>query len=159
MLKEIQPIGTIYSPFKHIDHMPVQPKGAMQTSGCIEIDERYADGLGDLDGFSHIYLLYRFHKATQTKTRVVPFMDTVERGVFATRSPARPNHIGLSIVKIERIEGNKVYILGVDVLDGTPLLDIKPYIKNFDSVDESASGWMTASEEEVSQRRSDKRFV
>jgi tRNA (adenine37-N6)-methyltransferase len=103
--------------------------------------------------------LYNFHEAKRTELLVTPFMDKQIRGVFATRSPLRPNHIGISIVKLQRIDGNKVYVEGIDVLDGTPLLDIKPYIEKFDSVQESTSGWMQASDEEIRKKRSDERFI
>lgn len=155
----MQPIGIIHSPFLDLENMPIQPKGAQDVIGTIELEEQYSKGLADLEGFSHIYLLYQFHKSTHTSLTVTPFMDTHERGVFATRSPLRPNHIGLSIVRVERVKDNLVTVRGIDILDGTPLLDIKPYIAEFDSVRESRSGWMNSSEEEVADRRSDKRFI
>jgi tRNA (adenine37-N6)-methyltransferase len=158
-MHNINPIGIIHSPHKSIEDMPIQPKGAADIVGHVIVDEKYIDGLQDLDGFSHIYLLYNFHEAKRTELLVTPFMDKQIRGVFATRSPLRPNHIGISIVKLQRIDGNKVYVEGIDVLDGTPLLDIKPYIKKFDSVKESTSGWMQASDEEISKKRSDERFI
>ena len=139
--------------------MPIQPKGASIREGEVEIFAAYAEGLRDLDGFSHIYLIYQFHQAQRTELSVVPFMDSVARGVFATRSPLRPNHIGLSIVELLRVEGNALTITGIDVLDGTPLLDIKPYIAAFDEVAGSRSGWMQAAPGEVSAMRSDDRFV
>ncbi len=157
-MHNINPIGIIHSPHKSIEDMPIQPKGASEIAGHIIIDEKFIDGLQDLNGFSHIYLLYSFHEATRTELLVTPFMDTQKRGVFATRSPLRPNHIGISIVKVQRIEGNQVYVKGIDVLDGTPLLDIKPYIEKFDVVKESTSGWMQASDEEIREKRSDERF-
>ncbi len=153
----IRPIGKFF-PFKQIEDMPIQPKGAAGTKGQVLVDDVYSPGLKDLDGFSHIYLIYSFHKATRTELSVVPFMDTQPRGVYATRSPLRPNHIGISIVRLERIEGNLLHILDIDVLDNTPLLDIKPYIEKFDAVADSQSGWMQASEKDVAQRRSDDRF-
>lgn len=138
--------------------MPIQPKGASEFVGHVTVDEKYIEGLQDLDGFSHIYLLYSFHMATRTELHVVPFMDDKKRGVFSTRSPLRPNHIGISIVQLIKVEGNKVFVKGIDILDGTPLLDIKPYIKKFDFVDDCASGWMQASDEQVKNKRSDERF-
>ena len=152
-------IGTIHTPFTTLDDMPIQPKGAKEVIGTIEIKKEFAEGLNDLDGFSHIYLLYEFHMAPKTAMLVTPFMDTRQRGVFATRSPLRPNHIGLSIVVLKRVEGNIITVQGVDVLDGTPLLDIKPYIAAFDEVQNSSSGWMQSSEEEVTMKRSDRRFA
>ena len=138
--------------------MPIQPKGASGIKGYLLINEKFIDGLQGLEGFSHIYLLYSFHKATRTELLVTPFMDNQTRGVFATRSPLRPNHIGISIVKLEKIKGNKIIIEDIDILDGTPLLDIKPYIEKFDAVKESVSGWMKASHTEIQKRRSDDRF-
>ena len=157
-MHKIKPIGIIHSPHHTIEDMPIQPKGASNVEGYILVDEKYIDGLQDLEGFSHIYLLFYFHEATRTELLVTPVMDKQERGVFATRSPLRPNHIGISIVKLKRVEGNKVVVEGIDVLDGTPLLDIKPYIEKFDAVKESTSGWLQASDEEISQKRSDNRF-
>jgi len=152
-------IGTIYTPFTTLEDMPIQPKGAEEVIGTIEIDKEFTEGLTDLDGFSHVYLLYQFHMASKTALKVTPFMDTSERGVFATRSPLRPNHIGLSLVRMEKIEKNIVTVRGIDVLDGTPLLDIKPYIAEFDQITKSNSGWMQASQEEVNRKRSDRRFA
>lgn len=154
----IEPIGIIHSPYKTVADMPIQPKGSPAVEGQIVVEDKYIDGLQDLDGFSHIYLLYSFHKATRTEMLVVPFMDTQPRGVFATRSPLRPNHIGISIVKLLQVEKNTFTVGGIDIIDGTPLLDIKPYIEKFDSVAESRSGWLKASDEEISNRRSDGRF-
>ncbi|MCF8128454.1 MAG: tRNA (N6-threonylcarbamoyladenosine(37)-N6)-methyltransferase TrmO [Deltaproteobacteria bacterium] len=154
----INPIGTIHSPHKSIEDMPIQPKGASEVSGHVVVDEKYIEGLRDLDGFSHIYLLYSFHRATRTEMLVTPFMDNQTRGVFATRSPLRPNHIGLSIVELIRIEGNKIFVEGIDILDGTPLLDIKPYVEEFDAVKNSVSGWLKATDEEIKKMRSDERF-
>lgn len=154
----MQPIGTIRSPYTTLEEMPIQPKGAQDNYGTLVIHEQFTAGLADLEGFSHIYLLYEFHLAKRTELSVIPFMDTQTRGVFATRSPLRPNHIGLSIVKLIKVENNRVEVQGIDVIDKTPLLDIKPYIEAFDAVKSSSSGWMTASEQEVSAKRSDSRF-
>ena len=97
-------IGTIHTPFDKLENMPIQPKGAGEVIGTVELQEKYVEGLADLDGFSHIYLLYEFHMAQRTALTVIPFMDTSPRGVFATRSPLRPNHIGISIVRLIGIE-------------------------------------------------------
>jgi len=156
---EQQPIGVIHSPFSVLDNMPIQPAGARDIEGSVVIDEALATGLQDLQQFSHIYLIYRFHQAARTELRVTPFMDSTPRGVFATRSPLRPSHIGLSIVELLSVEGNRLRVRGVDILDGTPLLDIKPYIPQFDHRPDANSGWMTASTDAVAQARSDKRFV
>ena len=157
-MHDINPIGIIHSPHKSIEDMPIQPKGASEVVGHVIVHDEYIDGLQDLDGFSHIYLLYSFHKATRTEMHVTPFMDKQTRGVFATRSPLRPNHIGISIVNVIRVEGNKVFVKGLDILDETPLLDIKPYIEKFDTVQDSVSGWLQASDEEIRKERSDERF-
>ncbi len=155
----MQPIGTIHTPFTTLENMPIQPKGAKEVIGTIEIEREFIQGLEDLNGFSHIYLLYEFHMAQKTALKVTPFMDTRKRGVFATRSPLRPNHIGLSLVMLKKIEDNIITVQGIDVLDGTPLLDIKPYIAAFDEVQKSTSGWMQSSTEEVTMKRSDRRFA
>lgn len=155
----MQPIGAIHTPFTHLENMPIQPRGGAEVVGTIEIFNQYIEGLADLDGFSHIYLLYHFHQVKQTALTVTPFMDSSPRGVFATRSPLRPNHIGLSIVRLLGIENNILTIQNIDILDNTPLLDIKPYIQAFDGVKESRSGWMKGSAAEVSGKRSDGRFV
>lgn len=154
----VEPIAYARSKYKSLENMPIQPKGCCEDAE-IEVLADYMPGLKDLEGFSHIYLLTFFHQCSQTKLVVTPFMDTVERGVFATRSPARPNHLGLSIVKIKSIKDNIITIEGCDLLDGTPILDIKPYIENFDHPQNSTSGWMTQSKDEVAQKRSDNRFV
>jgi len=155
----IKPIGTIHTPFDKLEDMPIQPKGAAEVIGTVELEEQYVEGLADLDGFSHIYLLYEFHMAKRTALTVTPFMDTTPRGVFATRSPLRPNHIGISIVRLIGVEKNIITVQGIDILNGSPLLDIKPYIAAFDAVQQSRSGWMKGSEEDVSSMRSDLRFV
>ena len=154
----VNPIGIIRTPFKSVENMPIQPKGASEVVGEVILDPIYSDGLADLEGFSHCYLIYFFHRASEVKMRVVPFMDTARRGIFATRSPLRPNHIGLSIVELVGVDTNKLLIRGVDMLDNTPLLDIKPYIEAFDKVMSSKSGWLKATENEIAAKRSDSRF-
>ena len=156
---KLEPIGTIHSPYKDLKNMPIQPKGATQIISKVEVFEAYADGLKDLELFSHIYLIYHFHQSNTEKLRVIPFLDTVERGVYATRSPQRPNHIGISIVKLVSVKNNILTIQGVDILDGTPLLDIKPFISKFDTPEHSTSGWMQANENEIKNKRSDERFI
>ena len=155
----VKTIGLIRTPHKNLEDMPIQPKGAAGVAGVIVLDEDYASGLADLLGFSHIYLIYQFHKATRTEMEVMPFMDSKKRGVFATRSPLRPNHIGLSIVELVSVDGLKITVCNVDMLDKTPLLDIKPYIKEFDHMENTRSGWLKATGEEVRQKRSDNRFI
>ncbi|WP_367025603.1 tRNA (N6-threonylcarbamoyladenosine(37)-N6)-methyltransferase TrmO [Methylococcus sp. ANG] len=122
---EYQPIGTIHSTFTEPTGMPIQPAGALGIQGTVEIFPEYRAGLQDLDGFSHIILLYHFHRSHGFDLRVIPFMDTEPRGLFATRAPNRPNALGLSVVKLLDIQGCTLPIANVDILDGTPLLDIK----------------------------------
>jgi len=154
----MEPIGIAESPFKKIENMPIQPRGAKDIEGRIRIYDPYVEGLRDLDGFSHIYLLYHFHKVSKTALVVTPFMDTVERGVFSTRSPLRPNHIGLSVVELCSVDKGVLTIKGIDLLDKTPVLDVKPYIDKFDRVESSRSGWMQSDAQGVAEQRSDDRF-
>ncbi len=155
---DFTPIGTIRSPFTNPEGMPIQPAGASGVKGTVEVLSAYKDGLDDLNGFSHIILLYLFHRSRGFKLKVVPFMDTTLRGVFATRAPKRPNPIGLSVVRLERIEGRVLHIEGVDVLDGTPLLDIKPYVPEFDAQVEVRTGWLDQAGKKAQDKRSDGRF-
>lgn len=155
----LTPIGEIRTPYTSLNEMPIQPGGGRGVHGELLIKAEYCAGLVDLDGFSHIYLLYLFHRASGVKMSVVPFLDDRSRGVFATRAPVRPNHIGLSVVELIGVEGCRVTIRNVDILDRTPLLDIKPYIKEFDQVDSPRSGWMEAAPAEVEAKRSDNRFA
>jgi tRNA-Thr(GGU) m(6)t(6)A37 methyltransferase TsaA len=155
----VQLIGTIHSPFTELGNMPIQPLGASKIEGEVVLDQRFAEGLKDLEGFSHIYLLYHFHKAKRTELQVIPYMDTEERGVFATRSPLRPAHIGISIVELLAVEGHRLKVRGLDMLDGTPLIDIKPYIPHFDHQRDATSGWMKSPAHDVEAKRSDNRFA
>lgn len=155
----LEPIGIIHSPFRELENMPVQSVGAQSVEGKVVVDERFSEGLRDLEGFSHIYLVYHFHRANRTELRVIPYMDTVEKGVFATRSPLRPSHIGISIVELLSVSRNVLEVRGVDVLDETPLIDIKPYIPQFDCRGDATSGWMKASRADVERKRSDNRFL
>ena len=154
-------IGVIRTQFTELAGMPVQPAGADEAAfeGEVIINEALVEGLRDLDGFSHIYLIYHLHKVTETKMIVIPFMDTLERGIFATRSPSRPSRLGMSIVRLLEVNGNCLKIRGADMLDGTPLIDIKPYIQAFDCPDNPSCGWMSGSREDVRNKRSDDRFV
>ena len=159
---EMQQIATINSPYCDLENMPVQPKGAKETYATIEFKNEFIDGLKDLEGFSHLYLIYYFHKVENHKLSVVPFNDKTNtpRGVFSTRTPMHPNSIGLSIVELISVDKNMLTIKGVDVLNGTPLLDIKPYIEIFDKVEGKVrSGWMKSNSNEVSSIRSDDRFI
>lgn len=154
----LRPIGIIRSPLKKKEEVPIQPVYAQGIKGSVEIFDEYADGLRDLEGFSHIYLFYHFHEARDVRLVVRPFLDDVPRGVFATRAPCRPNPIGLSLVRLNRIEGNTLFIEDVDVLNGTPLLDIKPYISRFDSRENVRSGWQENVDEETAKLRGRRNF-
>ncbi len=155
---EISPIGIIQTPFKKAEGMPIQPAGAAGVKGTVEVFEDFQPGLKDLDGFSHIILLYLFHRSRGYELEVIPFMDTQPRGLFATRAPKRPNPIGLSTVRLDRVENGILHVQDVDILDGTPLLDIKPYIPEFDSHAQTRTGWFGASRKTVARKRSDNRF-
>ena len=139
---EYQPIGFVHSPHETASGTPIQPSRARGVEGTVEINEEYAGGLSDLDGFSHIILICHLHKASTFKLRVVPYLDTEPRGLFATRAPSRPNPIGLSVVRLLEVEGRRLRIEGVDRLDGTPVLDIKPYIRDFDEETDIRCGWI-----------------
>jgi tRNA-Thr(GGU) m(6)t(6)A37 methyltransferase TsaA len=138
--------------------MPIQPSGAEGIQGKIEVFPEYVEGLKDVDGFSHLILLYQFHHQVTPTLTVTPFLDTQPRGVFSTRAPRRPNPIGLSVVKLDSLEGNILRISNVDILDGTPLLDIKPYIPEFDSASDVRTGWFGRSSKDVKKKKSDNRF-
>jgi tRNA-Thr(GGU) m(6)t(6)A37 methyltransferase TsaA len=136
----MRPIGVIHSPFIDRQKTPIQPAHS-QAAGEIEVYPQFAEGLQDLEGLSHIILLYVFHRSQGYRLRVRPFLDDRERGLFATRYPKRPNPIGLSIVRLLGREENILRIAGVDVIDGTPLLDIKPYVPDFDLMNDVRTGW------------------
>ncbi|HOI12773.1 MAG TPA: tRNA (N6-threonylcarbamoyladenosine(37)-N6)-methyltransferase TrmO [Methanoculleus sp.] len=152
------PIGTVHSPFSDPRNMPVQTIGARGVRGTIELDPAYAAGLKDLSGFSRIILLYHFHRSEGYALEVVPFLDTTHHGVFATRAPRRPNAIGLSILRLVAVEGVTLTVEDIDILDGTPVLDIKPYVPAFDAYPDERSGWLTATAEDPRTVRSDDRF-
>jgi len=153
-----QPIGTIHSPFKRLEKVPIQPAAASGIRGTVEVSAEFAAGLQDLTGFSHIILLYHFHLVTQVRLTVVPFLDDRSRGVFATRAPSRPNPIGLSIVRLLGIEGSLLHVENLDIVDGTPLLDIKPYVPAFDHNEAERTGWLETTGGKVKETRSDDRF-
>ena len=156
---DFAPIGVIHSPFSEPEGMPIQPPGAAGIQGTVEVFEDFRKGLKDLDGFSHIILLYFFHRSQGFRLRIVPFMDREPRGLFATRAPKRPNPIGLSVVQLDRIEDGVLHIQNVDILDGTPLLDIKPYVPEFDAQGKVRTGWLEKAKKTVSSRKSDARFT
>jgi tRNA-Thr(GGU) m(6)t(6)A37 methyltransferase TsaA len=153
------PIGVIHSGHITAEQTPIQPVYAKGCLGRAEILAEYAEGLHDLEGFSHLYLIYHLHRAGPAQLRVKPFLQDVERGVFATRAPCRPNPIGLSIVELIRREGNVLHLDGVDILDGTPLLDIKPYTARFDRIAGTRNGWQDAVDEETARARGDRKHA
>jgi len=144
MKKEIilKPIGIINTPYKEPKGMPIQGKFKRGVTGTARIFLEYKAGLKDTEGFSHVILIYHFNCSKEEKLTGRPFLEDVEHGIFAIRSPHRPNHIGFSIVKIERVKGTTITFSEVDILDGTPLLDIKPYVKYFDSRSKVKNGWI-----------------
>jgi len=158
MKVEFEPIGIIHSPFTETEGMPIQPSGAKDVKGTVEVFGKYHAGLKDLEGFSHIMLFYYFHRSQGFNLTVIPFLDTKARGLFATRAPKRPNPIGFSIVELERIENGMLHIQNIDILDGTPLLDIKPYAPEFDAQEGVRTGWLEKVGNTVSSQKSDKRF-
>jgi tRNA-Thr(GGU) m(6)t(6)A37 methyltransferase TsaA len=154
-----KPIGVIHSPFKKPKGTPIQPAGAEGTDGIVEIFPEYAEGLKDIEGFSHIILLYHFHLSKGATSIAKPFMDNEAHGVFAMRGPSRPNPIGISVVRLVRVEGNKLHIQDVDIVDGTPLLDIKPYIPEFDIREVERIGWLEKSVHKLSASKDNGRFT
>ena len=153
------PIGIIHSPFKELAGMPIQPTGEISAKGHIELYPEFVEGIKDLDGFSHIYLIYHLHEVHQSKLTVTPFLDEEAHGVFSTRAPSRPNPIGLSLVKLIRVEENLIYLDDTDILDGTPLLDIKPYIPVFENANGVRIGWLENFKKQVQKKKSDSRFL
>lgn len=139
---KIKPIGVIRTPYKDPKEVPIQGKFEKSVKGKIKLFPKYQPGLKDIEGFSHIILIYYFHKAKQEKLIAKPFLEDEPHGIFAIRSPMRPNHIGISIVKLEKVKNNEITFSEVDVLDNTPLLDIKPFISYYDSRKKVKSGWL-----------------
>jgi tRNA-Thr(GGU) m(6)t(6)A37 methyltransferase TsaA len=139
-----QSIGIIHSPHQKLSDIPIQPVFSDGIKGTVEVDPEFAGGLMDLDEFSYIYLFYYFHQSQKTFLYVKPYLSEQEHGIFATRSPHRPNKLGMSLVRLTGIEGNILHVNDIDILDGTPLIDIKPYIRRFDSRENVRSGWQDA---------------
>lgn len=158
MENRFDPIGVIHTPFKTLEGMPIQPSGATGIEGVVEVFEEFRPGLKDLKGFSHIILLYHFHGSSGFKLHVVPFLDSKPRGLFSTRAPKRPNPIGLSVVQLYRIKNGMLFVRNVDILDNTPLLDIKPYVPAFDAPENVRTGWLEKATKNTSMKRSDDRF-
>ncbi len=138
---DFQSIGTIRSPHKELSKIPIQPVFCKGIEGKVILNDQYIEGLKDLDEFSHIYLFFYFNKSEKTCLQLRPYLSDEKYGIFATRAPHRPNKLGMSLVRLLRIEDNILYVSDIDILDGTPLVDIKPYIRRFDSIEISKSGW------------------
>lgn len=151
-------IGVIHSPHQVAEKTPIQPSFATGIPGTVELDPAYEAGLADLDGFSHIWLVYLLDRVGERRLTVKPFLEDVPHGVFATRAPCRPNPIGLSLVRLVRRAGCTLYVEDVDVLDGTPLLDIKPYVDRFDRSEDVRCGWVDGVDEAAAQQRGRRQF-
>ena len=153
--KEIlfHPIGVIHSPHKVLSKTPIQPVFCSDIKGTVVLNAEYADGLKDLPGFSHIYLFYYFHQSQKTCLCLKPYLSDQEYGIFATRAPHRPNKLGMSVVRLDRIEDNVLHVKDIDILDGTPLLDIKPYVQRFDIRENTRSGWQDTISDDVASMR------
>lgn len=152
------PIGVIHTSHTEAERVPIQPIFAKDCPGQVEVFPEYAEGLRDLDAFTHVILIYHFHKAGTPLLKVQPYTDDTPRGVFATRHPRRPNPIGFSVTRLERVEGNTVFVKGADILDGTPLLDIKPYVPRFDQVENARGGWTETVDDDTARRRGRRGF-
>ncbi len=152
------PVGIVRSPFTRLEGMPLQSVAGSEVHARIEIRADLEPGLRDLDGFSHLHVITHLHRGSPGRLQVVPFLDATTRGVFATRSPRHPNPIGLSVVRLLAVDGSTLEISGVDLLDGTPVLDIKPYVPAFDVVPAERTGWLASAAERVHIVRADRRF-
>ena len=153
-----QPIGTIHSPFKTRKGTPIQPIGGKGVNAEVEIFPQYVEGLQDLEGFSHIILLYHFHLSKAYQLKAMPFLDDVAHGLFATRAHARPNPIGISVVRLIKIAYTTLHVQDMDIIDQTPLLDIKPFVPDFDIRDEVTIGWLEEKSGNASKTIDDGRF-
>lgn len=160
-MKEItyKPIGIIHSLFKEPKGTPIQPSGEKGIEGSIEIFPEYEKGLKDIEGLSRIILLYHFHLSKTASLISKPFMDNTPHGIFAIRSPSRPNPIGISIVRLIKVKNNILYVQNLDIVDGTPLLDIKPYIPKFDKPEVIRIGWLEGNIDKLSKTKDDGRFT
>ena len=152
-------IGIIHSPFKESKGTPIQPTAAKGVDGTVEVFQDYTEGLKDLDGFSHIVLLYHFHLSKEMSLKVKPYLDDQTHGVFSTRAPARPNPIGISVVQLVKIEENILRVQDLDIIDGTPLIDIKPFIPEFDVRDVTKKGWLETNVSRLSTSEDNGRFI
>ncbi|MCB2227673.1 MAG: tRNA (N6-threonylcarbamoyladenosine(37)-N6)-methyltransferase TrmO [Desulfarculaceae bacterium] len=154
------PIGVLRTPFADPKGGPIQPRGADGAQGRAELLPELAPALADLEGFSHVILIYHCHRAAGFKPRVTPFLGREDHGLFSTRAPARPNPIGLSVVALEEVQGSTLLLRGVDMLDHSPLLDVKPYVPGFDHPDgEIRTGWLGQRAGEADTAKADDRFA
>ena len=153
-----KPIGIVHSPHKEPKGTPIQPSAATGVKATVEIFPEFAEGLTDLDGFSHIFIIYHCHLVGKSSLKVQPYMDNYTHGVFSTRAPSRPNPIGLSVVRLVSAEGNLLHIQDVDILDGTPVLDIKPLVPEFDMREVKKTGWLEKNVNKLPESKDDGRF-
>jgi len=153
-----KPIGIVHSPFTKPEGTPIQPVVSKNSEAVVEIYPEFKEGLRDLEYFSHIYILFHLHLAEKKELTVIPFLDTTPHGVFATRSPGRPNSIGISVVCLDKIESNMLYVKNIDILDGSPVLDIKPYIPQFDVFETTKNGWFEKNVHKMESQKDDGRF-
>lgn len=149
----LTPIGVIHSDHRELARTPIQPVCADGCCGRVEVFEAFAEGLADIEGFSHLHLLYWLHRAAPASLTVMPFLEDVQHGIFATRTPSRPNPLGLSVVSLTERRGRILFVDGLDMLDGTPLLDIKPYVERFDVRLGTRGGWTDGVDAETFRRR------
>jgi tRNA-Thr(GGU) m(6)t(6)A37 methyltransferase TsaA len=156
---QYRPIGVIHTPYKRPEGTPIQPPTSKGVESDVEVFENYTEGLIDLEGFSHIYLIYHFHLSRKFSLKVKPFLDDKSHGLFATRAPSRPNAIGLSIVELIGTQKNILRVKNIDVIDGTPLLDIKPYVPGFDIRKVHRIGWMEKKIKNLDETQDDGRFT
>ena len=154
-----KPIGVIRSPFKKPKGTPIQSSSAKGVKGTVEIFPEYVEGLQDINGFSHIILIYHFHLSKKSSLKAMPFMDDKIHGIFAIRGSSRPNPIGISIVRLLRVDENVLYIQNIDIVDETPLLDIKPYVPEFDKAESTKIGWIRGNIDKLSKTTDDGRFT
>jgi tRNA-Thr(GGU) m(6)t(6)A37 methyltransferase TsaA len=154
-----KPIGIVHSPFKMPQDVPIQSVAAAGITGHVEVAKEYVEGLKDVDGFSHLILIYHFHLARDYSLLVRPFLDERLHGVFSTRAPSRPNPVGVSVVRLVKMEKNVLHIQDVDIVDGTPLLDIKPFVPDFDQKKAERIGWLTKNIHKLHSGRDDGRFA
>jgi len=154
-----RPIGVVHSPFRAPQDVPIQSAAAKEVNGYVEVAEEYVEGLRDVEGFSHLILVYHCHLAQEYSLLVKPFMDDELHGVFSTRAPSRPNPVGVSVVRLTKKEKNILHIQDVDIIDGTPLLDIKPFVPDFDQRKAEKIGWLTGKIGKMHSSRDDGRFA